>query len=471
MRHSLTLAVFYLFGISAFAYGREMELPITSTVTSRVTGGNLEVQGNFRSLWLRNLDDPEFSELLLPEAMYTEFLDVGIGDIELSSDGDYLFIALNGAEGIYRYSVEQKLWESVRPSDASRSVSCVARTPRGDILIGCGGYSRNTASNLTGVFRSTDNGSTWSQVEIQLTQGALPGIVDIAETENGLITFLGRRVTGSALGGAYTQTQSGDYVLHASALGVQVISVGEAFYISEPKLLQYAVPSNADVTRKVVVGDANVASVSHWAGDTVLVLCTKPDSSLAYLLLVAEGTIVYKSANLDFLADYSQPRAFVSNALNGEVLVCGSGIRRYVLRTGTSTELQVLPNRPIIRKAFSCDDFAVIRTNQHGWFQVDNSGAVTAVSQELSSQLERCSTSSEMQFKNQILALGNNVIYLINEESVDSIATAPRTQPITKLAMTNDGARIAAVINDSIFILDRATGIWAELSATNWPTY
>lgn len=470
-RHTLVIFTALLLRSFATTYGEERELSITSTITTRVTAGDVEALSNGRSLWIGTRNGSDADELRLPDAMYSEFLDVNIGDIELSSDGGFLFIVLNGAEGIYRYSMAGKNWKTVRPADASRSVSCITRTSRGDILIGCGGYTRNTASNLTGVFRSTDNGTTWSKVEITLSQGALPGIVDVAETESGLITFLGRRVTGSAQGGAYTQTSSGSFVLQASILGFQVVAAGEAFYIQEPKLLQYAAPSASDVTRKVVVGDANIVSVSQWAGDTILVMCTKPDSSLAYMILVVNGTIAFRSPDLDFITDYSRPRAFVMDASTKKVLVCGSGIRQYVLGSEATTDVQVVPYRPIVNRAFSCDDFAYLRVQQHGWYRVDNTGNASLVGQELASRLEWCSTSAEMQLKSQILAVGKNVVYLITEASVDSIAMVPRTQPVTKLAMSTSGSKIAVVISDSIFILDRATGIWTEHSGTNWPSF
>lgn len=458
-----------LFLLPTFA-STTYDLP--SRITRSAHTDTVEAISNGRTIWLRTISQRMYREIRLPESMYEEFVDLTASDIEVSASGRYLFIAVNGAEGLYRYDIQSGVWESVRPLESSRSVSCIMRSYDGTIYAGCGGYPVNNAgSNHTGLFRSTDDGATWTTIQVILDNGTLPGIADVAINDQGLLMFIGRRKSGTAPQGIYGQLLNGDWKYAGSSLGTAIVGCGSSFFCSESNRVALFVPGDTAISRKFIFLPDRVTSMDRLGGDTLLVMRTNADSGFARLDRIVDSTVINTSPNLSFVTGYDRPYAWVSTIEPDSIYISGTGHWSYSLATNSHNPFRMETSRPYVSELLGCANFTYANVSQHGWYKLGPGEERIAVSIELGRQLDLCSASATTKYIDRVYAFRNDVIYVVTSSSVDSIATLPSSRRVTDVAATHDERRVYASASDGIFLFDRINGEWTQVTSSGWPTY
>ena len=141
-------------------------------------------------------------------------------NLELDPLGRFVYVAVYDANGLYRLDGESSEWESIRPPTAGTDITALFVDRDGAVVIGTGGRSTSPILARRGMFRSTDHGDTWAEVNTRdSTVRDYPGISVIQSTTEGKLVA-GFRYAGTSI-------QSGIFIQQDTGKWVSVTQTGE----------------------------------------------------------------------------------------------------------------------------------------------------------------------------------------------------------------------------------------------------
>ncbi|MBU3680124.1 MAG: hypothetical protein FGM32_11060 [Candidatus Kapabacteria bacterium] len=287
---------------------------------------------------------------------------------KLSIDGNYVFVA-GGRDGLYRYDISNRIWKTIRPVGAARaSAPAIAVGPDGTLYAGIGLESYD--SSYTGLYRSTNNGDSWTEFELTYDSARVsPSILVVQVSQAGRIFIRG--MAGSSYyevlpDGTMKRIEGSSILVHnevVSSYGSEFIRFGRR-------------PGDTSKPRRYLVsGDTLIRTAVAWPdSDTILAMVEQAGRYTA--LVFRDGMIV---RSFDLGANVFDSRPWIAPSYDGGrrcILFFGLGKNvRIYLDNGEVVPLEILTQYPIVLKVICTRGWGLAQVFRHGWYRFDSSGA------------------------------------------------------------------------------------------------
>ncbi|HLP29271.1 MAG TPA: T9SS type A sorting domain-containing protein [Candidatus Didemnitutus sp.] len=303
-------------------------------------------------------------------------------NMELDPQGRYVYVAVFNANGLYRFDVENSEWESIRPSTAGTDITALFVDRDGSVVIGTGGRSTSPILARRGMFRSTDHGDTWAEVNTRDSAVRdYPGISVIQSTTEGKLVA-GFRYAG-------TSVQSGIFIQQDTGKWVSVTQIGEpSQMVVRGELIYYVRSSSGFVscvdlrqvpwTQQGLISTPKRSTIQPWNGDTIAVfLDDETDEQPPEVRLAVDGVVV------DTIVLEHRPRTYVNMRFGTDTFTSGAS-RFIVLGCGQNSIVDAkgadvgelapglrLANASEIRQT---PTWTSVGVSGHGWYTIGIDG-------------------------------------------------------------------------------------------------
>lgn len=464
-QHILFLLLLEVMGASA-AFSDD-ELP--STVTMYSKGDSNEVLGNGRTIWLRKSESEDYIEIPLPASLYQENLDISFSVLELSRDGKYIFIAMNGYDGLSRYDVEAELWSTARPLEASRSVSALAKSPKGDIYIGCGGYLFNNGGNGTGIFRSTDNGETWSEIDVKMDARQLPGVTGLSINDDETLAFIARQLPGTSPAGLYAQSRTGVWN-GPFPIVREIVPCDSGFIAHNGKNVFRLLQRDSTVEFLPVMTRPIVYNIASVTSSLVLIASQKDEPGILRCELLGKNLVVVDSIMHQQQKRDNDLKCFPRVGSTSSVYIFSRGMYSMSWKTGVADTVRLGKARPLVQHMYSAGSTAWIRISQHGWYEWSGEHSFRPSSLEESAVLDSVTKGATVQYDRGSLLIGNGYLVSLDKDGPRKhtvLGRASGTIVDAMVARTPESAVIAT--SDSLFTATETDADWISVSYSARP--
>ncbi|MBU3699986.1 MAG: hypothetical protein FGM33_08270 [Candidatus Kapabacteria bacterium] len=385
--------------------------------------------------------------------------------VKLSIDGNYVFV-VGGPDGLYRYDISNRTWKTIRPVGARASFPAIAVGPDGTLYAGIG--SQYFDASYTGLYRSTDNGENWTEMELILDSVRVsPSIRDFLISGAGRIFIKGRLT--STDGGTWYEVLSDGTVKRLGWLRIlvhnEMVSLFDTDYIRFGRK-----PGDTSKPRRYLFsGDTLIKTAVAWPdSDTILAMVEHGGRYTA--LLFYDGTIV-RSFDLGTSNDDFRP--WIASSYDGGrrcILFFGLGRNdRIYLDNGKVVPLDIPTQYPIVLKVLCTRDWGLARVFRHGWFRFDSSGTTrfdSAVSKQdiLSGWLNASKLSRRL-----FIADYGRRVREITEFDVDTIVTLPTVEFVNSADLIDGSSDLYWAIDQRVFKTNLATNATDTLALNGWP--
>lgn len=303
-------------------------------------------------------------------------------NLELDPLGRFVYVAVYDANGLYRFDVESSEWESIRPSTAGTDITALFVDRDGSVVIGTGGRSTSPILARRGMFRSTDHGDTWAEVNTRdSTIRDYPGVSVVQSTAEG------RLVAGFRYAG--TSVQSGIFILQDTGKWVSVTQSGEPAQMVVGGNVIYSVGlSGGSVfcvdlrqvpwTQKGLIATAKRTTILPWNGDTIAVfLDDETDALPPEVWLAIDGAIVDTIILEPRPTSYTRIRfgADVRTSNLSRFIALGSG-RNSIIDSRGADVGEVAPGLRLayVSEIRQTPMWTSVGVSGHGWYTVSIDG-------------------------------------------------------------------------------------------------
>ncbi|MBK7032693.1 MAG: hypothetical protein IPH49_05405 [Ignavibacteria bacterium] len=306
---------------------------------------------------------------------------LGIASFELDPDGRFVYVLMGSEGGLYRLDLQSSSWRFISPPNAGVNLTALHVTSSGAVIIGTGGSQSSTESQAKGMYRSTDNGDTWSHIDVRESeQSRYRGVSMIQSTANGKLLAVFRLSDSYHQQGIYMQQDTGGWK-YAAEMSVpdELIVVGDHAYATRKDAGLYHVDLRQSTPKEMRILKSRFHSTIHrWTGDTLAAfLDSELDSLPPSVYLIVKGvvvdTIVLKARPVTF-----QKMRFATDLRSGapsRFIAFGCGRNSIVDRQGADVG-DVAPrlNMPTAGSVRSAAAWARIHVSNHGRYVIDTNG-------------------------------------------------------------------------------------------------
>ncbi len=303
-------------------------------------------------------------------------------NMELDPQGRYVYVTVYNANGLYRFDVESSEWETIRPSTAGTDITALFVDRDGSVVIGTGGRSTSPILARRGMFRSTDHGDTWTEVNTRdSTVKDYPGISVIQSTAEGKLVA-GFRYAG-------TSVQSGIFIQQDTGKWVSVTQTGEpAQMVVGGDVVYYVGLGGGSVfyvdlrqvpwTQKGLISIPRRSTIQPWNGDTVAVFLDDETDEQPPVVRLAVDSVVVDTIMLEH-----RPRTYVNMRFGTDLFTSGAS-RFIVLGCGRNSIVDakgadVGELAPGMRLALASEirqtpTWTSVGVSGHGWYTIGIDG-------------------------------------------------------------------------------------------------
>lgn len=381
--------------------------------------------------------------------------------VKLSIDGNYVFVS-GGRDGLYRCDLSNRTWKTIRPTGARASAPAIAVGPDGTLYAGIG--SRYYDASYTGLYRSTDNGDSWTEMELTRDSArVLASILEIQVSRAGRIFIRGG--AGTAFNevlpdGALKRIEGSMLLLHNEL----VTSYGSVFIRFGKR------PGDTSKSKSYIVsGDTLIRRAVAWPdSDTILAMVSQGGRYAANLIL--NGMIV-RSFDLGVMNDNYTP--WIAPSYDGGrrcILFFGLGQNsRIYLDNGQIAPLDIPTEYPLVAKLLCTRDWGLAEVFRYGWFRFDSSGMArydSAVSQQFFS-LQGVNVSRLS--GRLIIADYTRRAKEIAASGIDTIVTSPTVYSVNSADLNEESNDLYWAIDQRVFRTNLTTNATDSLAYTGWP--
>ena len=303
-------------------------------------------------------------------------------NLELDPLGRFVYVAVYDANGLYRLDGESSEWESIRPPTAGTDITALFVDRDGAVVIGTGGRSTSPILARRGMFRSTDHGDTWAEVNTRdSTVRDYPGISVIQSTTEGKLVA-GFRYAGTSIqSGIFIQQDTGKWVsVTQTGEPEQMVVGGDVVYYLGlgGGSVFYVDLRQVPWTQKGLISIPRRSTIQPWNGDTVAVfLDDETDEQPPEVRLAVDGVVV------DTIMLEHRPRTYVNMRFGTDLFTSGAS-RFIVLGCGRNSIVDakgadIGEVAPGLRLALASEirqtpTWTSVGVSGHGWYTIGIDG-------------------------------------------------------------------------------------------------
>lgn len=374
-------------------------------------------------------------------------------DVKLSIDGDYVFVS-GGRDGLHRCDLSNRTWKSIRPIGVRASAPTIEVGPDGALYAG-----------YTGLYRSTDNGDSWTNMELRVvdeytgdTVTASPTVQKIQISRAGRIFI--RESSGSGFeilpDGMMMRTGASDVLIHNEVIStyhLRGIQFGRRpGDTSEPK--QY--------TAK---GDTLIRSAVAWPdSDTVLAMIEQGGRYTALLFL---NSSIIHSFDLGAIDKTHRPWIAPSYDRGRRCILffgLGKNIRIY-LDNRQIVPLDIPTEYPMVQKMHCTRDRGLVNVFRYGWYRFDSSGMSRYDSALSRGGFSLMKTNHNM--SRRTIVFDFRYVFEITESGIDTIVVSPVF--INSADLDEERNELYWATEQRVIRTNLTTNVTDTLALTGWP--
>lgn len=462
------------FGLQS-ALASEINVDLPSSFRLYSTGGGTRVFAGLRSIHASWQPEEQFKSIPLPISLQVTFGDVKIGAIAVSPDGNSIVIGVNGAGGLYRYTKTTSSWDIILPLDASRAVSAITFSPSGDLYIGCGGYFESTLNEARGIFKSMDNGNSWSRLDFNGPgPNVVPGIIDISMSDDGTIAVAAKEVPGSSQSGVYVKIASSKWRLLARVLASRVLVGTSSIYFLTLGIVEVF---NKDkfqdsLSRPTPIPNSyGCINIDLLNGDSILVQ-TRTAKEFDNIIQILKDTVIDPWPVTLPIGDSYEPSVVKCSTKGSMDLIVFGGGANFIIKNGSSErkDLRVDRELPFVTSQIWCRKFSLLYVYRHGWFKIDTFGNVDLLSLEKQKTIVKVNQDVYSIHDDYILSNIGSIIIKITDRDIDTLFTTEPSAYIVQSCSIGDSEYLVATLSN-IKRYDNSGQALDTLTLIGWPKY
>lgn len=385
--------------------------------------------------------------------------------VKLSIDGNYVFV-VGGPDGLYRYDISNRSWKTIRPVGARASYPAIAVGQEGTLYAGIGG--QYFEASYTGLYRSTDNGDSWTEMELTYDSVRVsPSITEFQISGAGRIYIRGRLT--STDGSTWYEILSDGTVKRLGSFPMFVHNEVVSTYGTEFIRFGKRPGDTSKPKRYLVSGDTLIKTAVAWPdSDTILAMVEHGGRYTALLFL--DGTIV---RSFDLGASNDDFRPWIAPSYDGVrrcILFFGLGRNeRIYLDNGEVVPLDIPTQYPIVSNVYCARGWGLANVFRHGWFRFDSSG-VSRFDSAVSKQIYADWLNATKLSRRLIIADYGRRVKEITANGVYTVATSPSFEFINSADLNEERNDLYWALDRRVFRTNLTTNVTDSLALSGWPS-
>jgi hypothetical protein len=412
-------------------------------------------------------------EVPLPDGIRDATGDIVIGVVELSADERSVFIGTQGGDGLYRYDFSTSEWRAIRPPGAPASISAITISSDSSLIVGCGGYATNTASDAAGLFRSDDNGETWEQIPLIYDGNeAAPGIRALAASSTGKLMISCKGFNGTIPSGVFELAADGVLRKVFTNPATSMKWVGDRGYFLQGGFVSSYIRSGENI-RVTTIWDATskCQSISTWHDDSLLVHVRTPDNGNRALILV--DTSVVGTLDLSFIRSNRIVPSIYATTVGDSKGVLSFGCGRNVVAIVSDGSVQAVhcdPERPEVVTLASAMQWGLADVASHGWFRI-NGDDVAVYDEHLSSELISFPGVNHSALNDAVMFTNSGMVRLVRRDTLDTLLDAAGQYSLYDAALNRDESLLYVAHSKGFAVVSISNQEITDIELDGWPKY
>lgn len=450
----------------------ETTIDLPTTLTMYHERGDTRVAASVNRLYISRSDDG-LKEIPLPDGIRDATGDIVIGVVEISADERSVFIGTQGGDGLYRYDIRTNEWRAIRPPGAPASISAITISADSSLIVGCGGYFTNTASDAAGLFRSNDNGETWEQIPLIYDGNeAAPGISALAASSSGQLMVSCRGFNGTIPSGVFELAVDGKLRKVFANTATSMVWIGDRGYFLEGGFVSSYTRSGENIQRTTIwAATSKCQSISTWHDDSLLVHVRTPDNGNRALIVV--DTSVVGSLALSFIrSNRIIPRIFATNRGDTKGVLsfgCGRNVVASV-SDGSVQAVQCDPERPAVETLASAMQWGLAYVASHGWYRISGND-VAVYDEHLSSVLGSFPGVNHSTLNDAVMFTNSRMVRIVMRDTLDTLLDAAGQYSLYDAAPSRDGSLLYVAHSKGFAAVSLSDQEITEIALDGWPKY
>jgi len=394
-------------------------------------------------------------------------------NLELDPLGRFVYVAVYDANGLYRFDVESSEWESIRPPTAGTDITALFVDRDGSVVIGTGGRSTSPILARRGMFRSTDHGDTWTEVNTRdSTVKEYPGISVIQSTAEGKLVAGFRYAGTSVQSGIFIQQDTGQWVsVTQTGEPTQMVVLGDVIYYVGYGLTYYVDLRRMPWKQEALFFSMKRNWIRPWKGDTVAVfLDDETDEQPSEVRLAVDGVVV------DTIIMEPRPMSIsrmrfgtdVRTSTSSRFIALGCGRNSIVDAKGADVG-EVAPGKRLayVTEIRQTPTWTSVSVSGHGWYTIDINGAA-ALDTLVGLDLSGFSTAFNA-YNQGLLKTTQYRLIDVRQATVDTIVKVDFDTSFRSAVMRRGGSVIAATREAGLVEYIPSSSSWKSFSIEGLP--
>ncbi|MBK7032692.1 MAG: T9SS type A sorting domain-containing protein [Ignavibacteria bacterium] len=303
-------------------------------------------------------------------------------NMELDPHGRFVYVAVSNANGLYRFDVEKSEWKTIRPSTAGTDVSALYVEQDGSLVIGTGGRISSMLS-WNGMFRSTDQGDSWVEVNVRDAGETLhPRIGAIQSTSDGRLIASFVRYSNDKPSGIFIEQSDGKWINvtdDGAPPSLMVVSGEWIYYVKNyTGTVTYVDLRQEPWKQKGLFSSPKRKTIQQWNGDTVAVFLDAETDGVPPEVRLAVGGVVVDTITLEHRPKSSSRMSFgtdVHSSTPSRFIALGCGRNSIVSAQGADVG-DVAPGKRLayVTAIQQTPKWTAAEVSGHGWCTIDING-------------------------------------------------------------------------------------------------
>ncbi|HLP29269.1 MAG TPA: T9SS type A sorting domain-containing protein [Candidatus Didemnitutus sp.] len=397
-----------------------------------------------------------------------------IRKMAIDPQGRYVYVCVRGADGLFRFDIENEVWRVINPPTAGTDPTALFVDSAGAVVVGTGGGAGSYAVNARGMFRTTDFGETWFEINIRdPTLNMKPGVSAIQSTDSGKLVVGFRQYYTTRSSGVYVEQDSGRWVkAGVSGEPDQLVVSGGVIYSVGFGFAMFVDLNKTPWEQRTLSSTQHDITIQPWNKDTVAVCIDNPKDIMGPRVFMKVGGLSVDTVQLVARPITNNSIHFATDVRpigSSQFIALGCGRNSIVDSHGAD----VGTIAPGIRLAeapqiFQTHSWTSARVAEHGWYSIEADRSAhfdTLFSRDIIGYTPVVFNADGVGY----LACRQNLIISVRKRKMDTLVRVNSDTIFRSACRTSDGSIIVPTRRQRLLSYSPLTKSWSSFSTEGLP--